>query len=131
MNKGFDSIMQGLKEFAEVTNNTKLLNKTEEIQHKTKNRKKCSHFLKPKILPQLSKEYNNYYVVDASTVKSAVLRHSGYKILHRPYFGMKNSTHEKWQLNPHTKIGIDAAQTDAKEIPFKEFFKLFEKADKE
>lgn len=131
MSKGFDSIMQGVKEFAEATKNTKLLSKTEEIQSETKNRKKSSYFLKPKILPQLSKEYDKYYVVDASTVKCAILRRSGYKILHRPYFAMKNSTHEKWQLNPHTKTGIDAAQNDAKAIPFKEFLRLFEKADKE
>ena len=131
MSKGFDSIMQGLKEFAEATNNTELLSKTEEIQSETKNHKKCSLFSKPKILPALSKRYDKYYVVNTSTVKSAVLRRSGYKILHRPYFAMKNSTYEKWQLNPHTKIGIDAAQTDAKEIPFKEFLKLFEIMDKE
>lgn len=84
-----------------------------------------------KTLQTLLKEYDKYYVVDASTVKSAILRRSGYKILHRPYFAMKNSTHEKWQLNPHTKLGIDAAEIDAKAMPFKEFLKMFEKTDKE
>ena len=83
--------------------------------------------MKGKTLPQLSKEHDKYYVVDASTVKFAVLRRSGYKILHRPYFAMRNSTHEKWQLNPHTKTGIDAAEIDTKAIPFKEFLRLFEK----
>jgi len=129
MSKGFDSVMQGFKEFAKTTNNAELLKSTEKIQSETKKRKKCSRFVKPKILPQLSKEYDKYYVIDVSTVKSAVLRRSGYKILHRPYFAMRNSTHEKWQLNPHTKTGIDAAQNDAKAIPFKGFLRLFEKPD--
>lgn len=79
-----------------------------------------------KTLPALSEEYNKYYVVDSSTVKYAILRRSGYVILHRPYFSMRNSTHEKWQLNPHTKKGIDATEYDAKSMPFCEFLKIFE-----
>ena len=66
------------------------------------------------------------YVVDAGTVQSAILERSGYHISHRPYFSMWNATRSKWELNPYTKTGVDAAPKDAETISFQEYLELFE-----
>ena len=89
--------------------------------------KECSWLAKKlgvKILPSLSEKFDEYYVVDADTISQKILRDSGYTIRHRPYFNMKDSTHSKWQLNPHTKIGIDAAKNDDESISFLEYLEL-------
>ncbi len=81
------------------------------------------------ILPALSKEYDREYYIEADTLTNKyydLLYRSGYKLLHRPYFGMKGNTHSKITLNPHTKIGVDAARTDAKSISFDDFLSMFE-----
>ena len=88
--------------------------------------KRRTPMFKRKVLPQLPAEYDRNYIVDSGTIKLSVLRRSGYRILHRPYFAMKDSTHDKWQLNPHQKTGVDAANTDAPAMNFKEYLKLFE-----
>lgn len=79
-----------------------------------------------RVLPVLPEEYNKNYVIYSDTIDTRVLDHSGYRILHRPYFGMMNSTHSKWQLNPHTKTGVDAAEEDAEAMDFKDFLTLFD-----
>ena len=80
---------------------------------------------KRKVLPQLTAEYDRSYIVDSGTIKISVLRRSGYRILHRPYFAMNDSTYDKWQLNPHRKTGVDAANIDAPAMSFKEYLELF------
>ena len=65
------------------------------------------------------------YVVDAGTIQSAILEQSGYRIIHRPFFSMWNATHSKWELNPYTKTGVDAAPKDAETISFQEYLELF------
>ena len=37
---------------------------------------------------------------------------------------MKGSTHSKWELNPYTKSGVDAAKVDSYSMPFGEFIKI-------
>lgn len=84
-----------------------------------------------KVLPKLPEEYNKNYVVDANTIHMRILDDSGYTILHRPYFAMMGSTHSKWQLNPHTRRGVDAAKTADESMSFKEFLDLFREAGEE
>ena len=82
--------------------------------------------LKKRVLPSLSKEYNKNYVIDPGTVDFDMISRSGYTILHRPYFAMMNYTHSKYQLNPHTKFGVDAAKKDDSAISFNEFLAMFD-----
>ena len=77
-------------------------------------------------LPKMPEEFNKAYVVDSDTISVSLLRRSGYTIFHRPYFAMWNSTHGKWQLNPHLKRGVDAAPIDDSAISFNEYLDLFE-----
>ena len=79
-----------------------------------------------RVLPALPEEYDKNYVIYSDTIDTRILDHSGYRILHRPYFGMMNSTHDKWQLNPHTKTGVDAAEEGAEAMDFKDFLELFD-----
>lgn len=95
--------------------------------------KEQNHFLAKlfglRILPNLTEEFDRNYVVDADTVDANLLHRSGYRMLHRPYFAMMNSTHSKITLNPHTKEGVDAAKDDEPSISFAEFLKLFDNED--
>lgn len=89
-----------------------------------------SEWMGCRILPPLSPEYDKTYVVEASGIDSSLLDRSGYRIIHRPYFAMKDSTHFLWQLNPHTKNGIDAAKAGAGFITFNEYLALFDLTDR-
>ena len=64
-------------------------------------------------------------------IDGKILYDSGYVLLHRPYFAMRGSTHSKYQLNPHTRRGVDAAKVDDPSISFVEFLKLFEESEAE
>lgn len=77
------------------------------------------------ILPSLTEEYNKNYYVKASTIKTRILRKSGYAIIHRPYFAMKDSTHDVVTINPYKKECIDAAPINESVITFKDFLKIF------
>ncbi len=90
-----------------------------------KGRNLISRALGRKILPELPENFNKNYTVDADTIPVLLLRRSGYTVLHRPCFAMQNSTHGKWQLNPHLKSGVDAAPIDAPSVSFAEFAELF------
>ena len=88
-----------------------------------------------KILPLLPKEYDKSYVVETINENEnseflELLCNSGYRIQHRPYFAMMNSTHENITLNPHTKYGVDAAEQEAEAISFDEFLALFDEYEK-
>jgi len=85
-----------------------------------------SKLLKKRILPSLPEEYDKKYIVDSDTIEQSMIMRSGYTILHRPYFAMNGSTHEKWQLNPHTKMGVDAAKDDDESICFAEYLAMFD-----
>ena len=78
-----------------------------------------------KILPQLNEMYDRYFAVSVDTIDISMLEHSGYMILHRPYFAMAGSTHSAWSLNPHTRHGVDAAKEDEDVIDFCDFLALF------
>ncbi len=78
-----------------------------------------------RILPSLPKEYNRSYVVDSASIEVDLLNNSGYRILHRPYFGMPGNTHSKWQLNPFTKAGIDCGPVGAEAMMFEDYLDLF------
>ncbi len=67
-------------------------------------------------LPDLPENFNQNYYIKTSTVNIRLLRRSGYKILHRPYFAMKNSTHDAVTINPHKKECVDAAPISADAI---------------
>lgn len=113
-----------------VQNNDELLKHQLLVHYGIADKKECSWLAKftgDKILPPLPEEYNKYYVVDSDTVELSRLNKSGYTIVHRPYFSMRNSTHKKWMLNPHTKEGVDAAADDADSMAFSDFLELFEK----
>ncbi len=88
-----------------------------------------SKMLGKRFLPALPKEYDKEYYVDADTIDIGILSRSGYVILHRPYFAMKDSTHDTVTLNPHTKQGSDAAKVDCKAISFTDYLALFDQAN--
>ncbi len=76
------------------------------------------------ILPKADIEYNKTFVIYRDGIDVGLLAQSGYRILHRPYFAMKGSTHSKWELNPYTKSGVDAALKDVGGIDFVEFISM-------
>lgn len=99
------------------------------LYYRIANEKECSwleKMLGKRILPRLSEEYDRSFVVDSDTIDLRILHDSGYTILHRPYFAMMGSTHTKWQLDPHTKSGVDAAKTEEESISFSDYVALFE-----
>ena len=61
----------------------------------------------------------------ANRIDITILNQSGYRVVHRPYFAMKGSTHDKWELNPYTKTGVDAAMKDDDGISFSELLAIF------
>ena len=90
--------------------------------------KECARLgelLNERVLPKLPEEYNRDIVVCVDESLKHVLDSSGYRILHRPYFGMKDSTHQNWTLNPCTKTGVDAANIREEAISSSEFLALF------
>lgn len=91
-----------------------------------KEQKSSRSFFCRRVLPELPEEYNKNYIVSCKDIDTGLLRRSGYVIRHRPYFAMMNSTHAAWQLNPHLKIGIDAAPDDQTPISFNEYLQLFQ-----
>lgn len=92
------------------------------------NRGDLERLLGHRILPKLPKEYDRDYAVISETVDCKLLRDSGYTIRHTPYFAMKGSTHDKWLLNPHNKIGVDAAKIRDEAMTFSEYLELIETA---
>ena len=91
-----------------------------------KARKRFKEHFRRRILPELPEEYNKDYIVSCKDMDIGLLRRSGYVIRHRLYFAMMNSTHAAWQLNPYSKLGVDAAPDDQTPISFKEYLKMFE-----
>ena len=86
-----------------------------------------------RILPSLTEKYDRNYVISVESTlykDYKLLIDSGYSIAHRPYFAMMGHTHYKYQLNPHTKSGVDAAEQDAEAITFDEFLVLFDEYEK-
>ena len=77
------------------------------------------------VLPALPEAYDRRYYVRTDSINFDTLHRSGYQLLHRPYFGMRGSTHEAYSLNPHTKSGVDAAPDEAETISFEEYLELF------
>lgn len=103
-----------------------------EIYRRRATANECKTFsakIRKPVLSPLPEEFDRNYVVDVAGIDVGLLERSGYRILHRPYFAMMKSTHEKWQLNPHTKVGVDAALTEQQAISFKDFLRLFEQRD--
>jgi hypothetical protein len=86
-----------------------------------------SETLGVRILPSLPEEYDKDYYVDADGIDRDLLLNSGYRILHRPYFAMKGSTHSMCTLNQHTRGGIDAAKIGSEPVTFSEYLELFSK----
>ena len=80
------------------------------------------------VLPALPETYDRDFFVRTASIDFALLRRSGYQLLHRPYFGMRGSTHEACSLNPHTKSGVDAAPDEAETISFEEYLELFKQS---
>ena len=80
------------------------------------------------VLPALPDDYDRKYYVRIDSIDFDTLHRSGYRLLHRPYFAMKDSTHEAYSLNPHTKSGVDAAPYEAETISFEEYLELFKQS---
>ena len=76
-------------------------------------------------LTTLSKEYDRKYYVENKAVIGKLLVKSDYTILHRPYFAMKDSTHDAITVNPHTKVAVDAAPITEQPMTPQEFLTLF------
>ena len=85
-----------------------------------------SELLGYRILPRLSEDFNRKYIVTNCDVDYKLLDHSGYMLLHTPYFSMMGKTHDKITLNPHRKYGVDSAPADADAITFREFMSFFD-----
>ena len=87
--------------------------------------KRLSELTNRIILPKADIKYNKTFIVLSDTINDDILDYSGYRILHRPYFAMKGSTHSKWELNPYTKMGVDAtSKLDEVAITFDEFVRM-------
>ena len=79
-------------------------------------------------LYKLDESHNIDYIVNNITDENVkILEASGYRIIHRPHFAMRGSTHSKWILNPYNKSGVDAAKENDTAISFNEFLNLFHK----
>ena len=88
---------------------------------------RLSALLGRRILPPLRGDAaKKKYAVIAGTVDHALLHDSGYTFLHRPYFAMKGSTHDRITIVPFSRTAVDAAKEDMEEITFEEFLKLFD-----
>ena len=88
-----------------------------------------SKLLGCRVLPALSEEYDKDYYVGTGGLDFTLLYRSGYRMLHRPNFGMMGSTREGYTLNPHRKTGVDAVPAGAGAISFGEYLKLFDGRD--
>ena len=75
-----------------------------------------------RVLPRLPKEYDKYYYVDRESITEIPI---GYEILHKAWFCMHGNTHQIYQLNPHTRQGVDAASAKNEVITFEEYLDLF------
>ena len=112
-----------------VESNDKTLQKQLRVFYRLETKEEASWLSKllgKRVLPTLPEEYDKTYNVDRDTIDFSMLERSCYVILHRPYFAMMNSTHEVYQLNPHTKEGVDAATRDEPSISFNDFLELFD-----
>jgi len=78
-----------------------------------------------RILPCLPDKYNKSYAVIEKTINHQLLKDSGYKYIHQPYFSMNGSTHSCYSLNPYTKTVIDAAKVTKEYITFDDYLELF------
>ena len=78
------------------------------------------------LLPALPQAYNRKYFVQTADMDLTLLFDSGYTFFHRPYFAMYACTRAAYTLNPHAKLGTDAAPKAAQAISFREFLQLFE-----
>lgn len=87
--------------------------------------KRLSELTGRTILSKADIKYNKTFVVNRDSIDATILDQSGYRILHRPYFAMKGSTHDKWELNPYTKTGVDAAMKEEDGISFSELLTIF------
>lgn len=76
------------------------------------------------ILSKADIKYNKTFVVNRDSIDVTILDQSGYRIVHRPYFAMRGSTHDKWELNPYSKTGVDAAMKEEDGINFEEFIRI-------
>ena len=80
-----------------------------------------------RVLPSLPAEFDRDYYVDAKTIPEGALE--GYRMLHRPYFAMRGSTHGVYTLNPNQRNGVDAASKgETQVISFTDYLKLFDEA---
>ena len=82
---------------------------------------------KRKLLPALPREYDHEYYVENTASLTKLLHKSGYIILHRPYFLMKNSTHDVLTVNPFAKTAVDAAPYGEQPLTVQQFLELFDK----
>ena len=112
-----------------LENSDVVLQKLIKAYYRIIDKSECSllgKFMGIRILPTLSEEFDKDYYVDSDTVNCRMLNQSGYRILHRPYFSMKNYTHSAWSLNPYRKSGIDAAPESTATISFDDYLELFD-----
>ena len=118
---------------AAVRENDEVMQNCMKLYYRIASNEECEKLekeLNRKILPSLPEEYDHMYAIDLNTVDYKLIIDSGYQIMHRPYFAMRGCTHSKCQINPHTKVCIDAAKKDDEAMDFKAFLDLFEQSGK-
>lgn len=91
--------------------------------------RKLEEALGYRILPPLGAEFDCDFVIPSEEIDYVLLLRSGYGILHRPYFSMRGYTHDLWEINPHSKSGVDAGKADGDHISFQDFLNLFQSAE--
>ena len=78
-----------------------------------------------RVLPPLG-NYGHFYTVPGKEIDYELLRRSGYRFLHKPYFAMEGYTHDLWKIDPYAKRAVDSAKKGSETISFREFLELFD-----
>lgn len=82
-------------------------------------------FVKIFKLLEESKITGKEYVVPATNKVLRAISRDRYTILHRPYFAMKDCTHNLYTIRPISQCGVDAAKTDSESMTEEEFLELY------
>lgn len=78
-----------------------------------------------RLLERPEKDFDREYYLRASDIPTAFMELSGYRLAHRPYFAMKNSTHAICTVNPFRKTLVDAGPIGATLTTWDDFYNAF------
>ena len=77
------------------------------------------------LLERPKKDFDKEYYLRASDIPTAYIKLSGYRLLHRPYFAMQDSTHAICTVNPFRKTLVDAGPIGAALTTWSNFYNTF------